>query len=40
MLYPQFLDPTPAVVANRVENVGPRIQDSTQARNVHEWELR
>lgn len=35
-----FYGVEPTLVANRVVNVGPRIQDSTQARNAHEWELR
>jgi len=35
-----FYGVEPTLVANRVLNVAPRIQDSTQARNAHEWELR
>jgi peptide/nickel transport system substrate-binding protein len=34
-----FYGVEPTMVTNRVENVGPRIQDSTQARNAHEWRL-
>jgi peptide/nickel transport system substrate-binding protein len=35
-----FYGVEPTLVANRVLHVAPRIQDSTQARNAHEWELR
>jgi peptide/nickel transport system substrate-binding protein len=34
-----FYGVEPTLVANRVLNVAPRIQDSTQARNANEWEL-
>jgi ABC-type transport system substrate-binding protein len=35
-----FYGVEPTLVANRVLNVAPRIQDSTQARNAHEWDVR
>jgi hypothetical protein len=35
-----FYGVEPTLVAKRVDNVAPRIQDSTQARNAHEWELK
>lgn len=35
-----FYGAEPTAVSTRVENVWPRIQASTQARNAHEWDVR
>ncbi len=38
--YTLFYDIEPTMIANKLQNVGPRRQPATQAWNIHEWDVK